>query len=32
MKIKLKKVENTKKESIKSIVERFATLIKIKHT
>lgn len=32
MKIKLKKVEDTKKESIKSIVERFVTLIKIKHT
>jgi hypothetical protein len=32
MKIKLKKVEDTKKESIKLIVERFATLIKIKHT
>ncbi len=32
MKIKLKKVEDNKKQSIKTIVEKFATLIKIKHT
>lgn len=32
MKIKLKKVEDNKKQSIKTIVERFVNLIQIKHT
>lgn len=32
MKIKLKKVEEEKKPAIKSIVDSFVNLIKIKHT